>query len=879
MAAGVRGSVDVRLDDRLLPYAELEAAKGQLAADDLIQRLRDGRAVVRANAALGLAAIGHAGGELVPFLRDTDAQVALATAEAFAQLGRAQARQLAAVATALDGARPEVVDTIHRMFAQLVGHADAELVDVLDTALPAAANAIIGACARVGLRGLHLLQRAATDGRARVRINALHGIALLGELEQSSSVRVLGDAESGDQVSDVRAAARTAMATLARRCRAMVAAQHKTAEPAPPAILGIDRRVLTPAELQAAAIAAPLDELLRALDNPRLNARLNAARVLAIKEGAAVAARSLAVLLRDPEDDVRLEVALALGKLGAGATVAAPALVCALADRAPAVVAAAEAALAGLGDSVAAELVEGLDTSSELQGGKAAALLGKIAQGPRLLREALASPLVDVRIHAAAGLGALGRARTDVRMAELTSAAVGGNARLRAAVDKAIAQLEPRPDRSPPKIAIDGFDTVELDDAKLASAKAVLAAVGVEGVAAHFSDPRTVVRTNAARALGALASDAAAGALAVCLRDDAAAVRIAGARAIDKLGDVAVLASAHDLVAALRDADAALATQLTTMLRTRSHAAIDQALARGLDTGDERHAQRICELVCARPAALELLCEAFARETSQANAARGLAMLGKDKLGKGRALLEAARGATSAQTRAIARAALRAIYGEATGPASPAIAGFETNLLEASAFAGAKLEVAPLLALLQDGRALIRANTATALGTLGAAAAGAAITIGALLRDDDRLVRIAAASALDKLGDAAVIAAASYLVDGLRSEPMVAAACRAVLASRKDKVEDTLLAGLETPDEEHGLRIAQLICALPNARELLFIAFDGPAQNVQINAALGIGLLGDKRAGAAGRQRLVNGLTGPFTRRRAAMVRALAMLA
>src|SRR5512133_1567525 len=80
----------VSLDDRLLAYSELVAAKGQLVADELIQRLRDGRAVVRANAALGLAALGHAGGELVPFLRDADPQVALAAAEAFAHLGRTQ---------------------------------------------------------------------------------------------------------------------------------------------------------------------------------------------------------------------------------------------------------------------------------------------------------------------------------------------------------------------------------------------------------------------------------------------------------------------------------------------------------------------------------------------------------------------------------------------------------------------------------------------------------------------------------------------------------------------------------------------------------------------------------------------------------------------
>ncbi len=147
-----------------------------------------------------------------------------------------------------------------------------------------------------------------------------------------------------------------------------------------------------------------------------------------------------------------------------------------------------------------------------------------------------------------------------------------------------------------------------------------------------------------------------------------------------------------------------------------------------------------------------------------------------------------------------------------------------------------------------------------------------------MLRDGDDCVRVAAANALDKIGDDAVVAAAAFLVGALAGDKRVADACRTVLAARKSKVEAALVAGMETADEVHGMRICELICALPNARELLFAAFDGPAHNVQINAALGIGMLGAKRAGDAGRQRLVSGLAGPVTRRQHAAVKALAML-
>ena len=870
----------VALDERLLEYTELVAIKGQLVRGELLQQLSDGRAAARANAALGLAALGHAGRELVPFLRDSDPRVALAAAEALAYQPRSQRDHLGVVAAALDGARPQVVDTVQRMFAELVGNADAELVDVLDTSASAPVDAIVGACARVGLRGLHVLYRAASDNRARVRIHALRGIAALGELEQQGAMKVLLDVEAGDGVSDVRAAARAAVAKLAARCRSLVSARHRTADPVPLGVPEIARRALSAAELRDAAAGAPLDELLAALENPRMHARLNAARVLAVRGGDEATARALAVRLRDPEESVRVEVAIALGKLGAAAACAAPALVAALGDVGPAVVHAAEAVLADLGHAASAALIDGLDTPGQAHGLRAAALLGRLPGGPRLLREALASTSIDVRVHAALGLGALGRERAGVGLSALTAAAAGGNARLRAAVAKAAEQLEPRPDRSPPTIAIDGFETRVLDDAQLGAARPALAAVGPLGLAAHLGDGRTAVRLNAVRALGALGADAlpAASALAVCLRDDVAEVRIAAARALDRLGDPAVIAIAADLVAALRDADPALAAQLASMLRTRAHAAIDQALARGLDTPDERHGQRVCELVCARPTGLAILCDAFTRATGQVHAARGLVMLGKERIGKGRALLESARGDSAAQTRRLARAALLALDGVPASPELPAVAGFETTLLDGSALSGAALDVGPLLGFLQDGRAIVRANTATALGTLGPKAADAAITVGALLRDDDDRVRIAAAGALDKLGDAAVVAAAPALVGALRGDPRVVEACRAVLAARKDKVEAALLAGLETSDEAHGMRVAELICALPNARELLFIAFDGPAQNVQINAAFGIGLLGAGRAGPAGRQRLVNGLAGPFTRRREAVVKALALL-
>jgi hypothetical protein len=70
------------LDERPLRLADLAPFAAQLDAGELIAMLRDGRGVVRANAALALGVLGQPVGELLPLLRDSEARVAAAVAEA-----------------------------------------------------------------------------------------------------------------------------------------------------------------------------------------------------------------------------------------------------------------------------------------------------------------------------------------------------------------------------------------------------------------------------------------------------------------------------------------------------------------------------------------------------------------------------------------------------------------------------------------------------------------------------------------------------------------------------------------------------------------------------------------------------------------------------
>jgi len=212
------------------------------------------------------------------------------------------------------------------------------------------------------------------------------------------------------------------------------------------------------------------------------------------------------------------------------------------------------------------------------------------------------------------------------------------------------------------------------------------------------------------------------------------------------------------------------------------------------------------------------------------------------------------------------------------GPAAIEVEGFEARVLGPEAFGnGAKLPANDLVGYLHDGRSHVRANAATALGAIGAPAAGAAMAIGVLLRDDDTRVRIQAAWALDKLGDDAVRETAGSLVGALRGDAEVARAVAPVLLARKTRVLSALLKGLETDDDSHARRILEVINALPDAPEILCDAIESPAENVQVNAAIGLGLVGEKRAGSAGRKALETRRTGGFARTREAVFKALAM--
>jgi len=865
-------------DERKLRLAELVPFGSALVADDLVAMLRDGRALVRANAALGLAAAGHAPSELVLLVRDSDAHVATSTAEAIAKLGRLIRPLIPQIVLALDGALPEVVETVVSALAELIGGADDELTAALDVPLELADRTVIESAGKVGKAGIAFLIKAATAERSRIRINAVAGLGRFGKTDADAAMAFLTQLETTDPVPDVRTAVKQAMLAVVAR------EKQEVVDHLPKNIPDFEARKLSASELAEYADVIDVDQMIFALQDGRDHVRINASRSLGVKGAkGARAAGAMGLLLRDSVAQVRREVAKALGKLGAGAIDAANDLVGALGDTEDEVVEGATSTLAALGEQARAALVRGLETGDEAHGLRVGALIGRLPGAAETLSEAFTSPAVNVQVNAALGLGLL-EGKVGVGLRVLHGARTGGDARTRAAVRRALDMIEPRGATGPKPVQVPDFEERALSMAELEKHKAELERVGPADLIAYLEDGRDVVRTNAATSLGLLGAAAtAAGAargLGVRLRDDAARARLAATQALDKLGDAAVLEAADDLVGALGDTDDKVAAACAAVLRARK-ARMLGALIRGLETDKPNHGRRIVELINVFEDASETLCDAIESPAVnvQVNAALGLGLLG-DRVGKGRKALETRRTGGDARTREAVRAALETLDGPAqAAPGAISIDGFESRILGAEAFADPKLlRVEDLAANLQDGRPVVRANAATALGVLGAAALPAVRPIAVLLRDDDSRVRIHAATALDKLGDDAVREIAEFLVGALRGDAEVAKTVAKVLAARKARVLTALVKGLETDDDTHARRIIDLICVLPDACEILCDAFESPAENVQVNAAIGLGVLGAKRAGTAGRKLLEGSRTRGFTRTKEAVFKALAML-
>jgi len=256
------------LDERPLRFVDLAPFAAQLETGELIAMLRDGRGHVRANAALGLAAVNQPALEVVMLLRDSEVRVAAAAAEAIGLLGLLMRPFIPQITQALDGAQPEVVDAVVATLAELVGKANDELAIALDVPFALAMRTIVEACGRLGAAGVAFLISAAGHERSRVRINAIGGLGRWGKADIEASMACLTHIEANDSVPDVRKAAKQAsLAVIARTKVEVVDALPKN-------IPDFEDRKLGVSELAEYAGAINIDEMIYAIADGRTHVRI-----------------------------------------------------------------------------------------------------------------------------------------------------------------------------------------------------------------------------------------------------------------------------------------------------------------------------------------------------------------------------------------------------------------------------------------------------------------------------------------------------------------------------------------------------------------------------------------------------------------------------
>jgi HEAT repeat protein len=511
-----------------------DAAKA--GAPRLLMALRDGRAVVRANAVAALGALESSEESVLAALlaatRDGDATV---RARALAALGATKPAAWPAAVPALARALRDPVPSVREAAGAALdgmGKKAAEpLVAALDIEPDAAALTVIPRLVALGKDAIAPLADALNHVSVRVRANAVAALGLLGP-DHEKKTREPVELALGDGADLVRACARLALDRIDG-----VAPAPRNLEPLDLPD-GFDGDAIDPKEAKKAAKALGDAGLARALGDGRAAVRANAARAVAsLGDGALPFAESLAAGARDADPGVRAAMVAALGAVPEdGWATSVRALASALDDRSGAVAQAAREALQALGADAAPAMVACFDRDPATVERSLAPLVGSLgAKALPALEAALDHVAVPVRASAATTLGfvdsaaareLLGRAQSDENESVRTHA--------KRALDR-LDGVVPPPRFLEAVELPDGFETDTYDDK---AAKKAVKGVDADELARRLFDGRPTVRANAARTLGAAGKDAEAhlSTLLIALKDGNPEVRVAVAGAVGSLG-------------------------------------------------------------------------------------------------------------------------------------------------------------------------------------------------------------------------------------------------------------------------------------------------------------------------------------------------------
>lgn len=524
-------------DRQALSAADFAKAKSALDAEWLVAAVRDGRPMVRRNAAAALGALGsgrEATTALGLCLKDSVAEVRLAAAESLGALAPKDAGAALVLIAALADRVPRVTAAARAGFDALGDKAIPALIATLDSGRSAVIDAALALLAGRGEAAVAPLVELLNEGSVAARFQALRGLDALG-VDLARTARPHIEAALGHGSHDVRAVARSLLDRLDGR-----GAGPAVFEAALMPIEGFDAGPLDAAVLAKAAKSLDADWLFRALRDGRPAVRVNAARALPLCAQGAEARQALVIAIKDGEPQVRIAAAEALATLGQKDDAAVAALVPATFDPQPEVGRAARDAIQALGDGAINGLVRalgGAHAPSVIGALELLRTLGKAAVAA--LTSALGDSSEAMRLNAVRGLGALGPVAGDAAVKSLDALCVtDGSDRVRRAAVAARARIAraeaPSMTRDAVAYGVEGFETAAIT---LAAFTKAAKSLDGERLLAALSDGRAVVRANAALGLAALGkhSHGAVRAISVLLRDGEPPVRQAAAESLGAL--------------------------------------------------------------------------------------------------------------------------------------------------------------------------------------------------------------------------------------------------------------------------------------------------------------------------------------------------------
>lgn len=465
--------------ERHLDAHELEPAKLGVDARELAFTLRDGRAVVRANAARLIPAVGLDDSTRAPVMaalagviRDPDPTVRFVVSDVLAGLGGTQA--IMPLIVAASDREKSVAKNARDHLARL---APTHVPQILGTLGPRMAapqlRAIREALGRAGPKAVPSLRDAiAGSGSPMVREVAARALAMIGSHGKADIQVLLG--ALADEHEAVRFRAAWALGRLVRDDAKVVAALQDTVRRDPsrgvrraaykalPLVTGVPmskvkepERMPVPgfdiAELKADELTTGLDlleleQLVRLLNDGRAVVRRNAALALGLLgEKAASASDKLVLLLKDSDVSVRIAAANALGIIRPDAATCVPALAASLRRAPPELETALVRALVRYGARAVRPLIGTLSQRSHL-------VLTTVGRVARLFDESLAGALADclgpsaddnVRKNAADILAMMGERGAAAAQAIVDALRVTRDAHLSSKLVRALSRVAP----------------------------------------------------------------------------------------------------------------------------------------------------------------------------------------------------------------------------------------------------------------------------------------------------------------------------------------------------------------------------------------------------------------------------------------------------